>query len=91
VNECNFCGESDLSFLTYKIDRWLCSVHSCKECGEEGYARTFGEIYCDTCFLSEGEGRQCDSCGEYEHIDFFFGSICQSCEDKITLNLGRIS
>lgn len=79
---CDFCGEEDESYLYKAGEGWLCSVHMCSLCGEEGHARDGGTIYCDTCYLSEGEGAECESCGRIEHIDQMAGTVCQGCDDR---------
>jgi hypothetical protein len=89
IEECEVCGEDDQSYLTLKGDIYLCSVHICKECGEIGYARGNGAIYCDSCFISEGEGHICESCGAIEHIDQMAGSVCQYCDDRAIFYGGR--
>lgn len=89
MKACDFCGIEDETLLYSKGEGWLCSVHICKECGEEGHARHRGDIYCDTCFLSEGEGSECESCGAIEHIDYMSGVICQRCEDNMNVNYWR--
>ena len=84
IQECEVCGEDDIDYLTIHIqgEYYLCSVHMCKECKEIGYARRGGAIYCDPCFISDGEGAICNNCGEVEHIDHMAGGICPGCDDR---------
>ena len=89
MKACEFCGIEGDNYLTQVGEVWLCSVHICKECGEMGHARHGGGIFCDTCYLSEGEGRECENCGNIDHIDLFSGSICQRCEDNMSINYWR--
>lgn len=89
MKACEFCGIEEEDYLTQVGEVWLCSVHICKECGEIGYARHKGVIYCDSCFIAEGEGYICQTCGEVEHVDQMAGAICQRCEDNSTVNYWR--
>ena len=86
MNECDVCGVSELEeneWLKLVGEIYLCSVHICEVCGEVGYSRPIkGRIYCDSCFIAEGDGFPCDSCGSIEHIDQMSGAVCQSCDDR---------
>jgi hypothetical protein len=46
--ECDFCGWDEVDGLEIGSDKRLrCSVHTCKVCRGEGYARAHGDILCD--------------------------------------------
>ena len=84
MKDCDVCGYVEEEVKLYPSgDIWLCSVHICEVCGEVGYSRPIrGRIYCDSCFIAEGDGFPCESCGSIEHIDQMSGAVCQSCDDR---------
>jgi len=83
VKACDICGIDDPDLIyTQSGNDWLCSVHTCEECKEPAYARRGGHIWCDSCYIAEGEGYQCQQCGEIEHVDLMVGTICQGCDDQ---------
>ena len=70
-----------------KDDNGLVICSLCNE--EEGEERHRGVIACDSCYLSEGEGKECERCGVIEHIDHISLGLCQPCEDKAIYYGGR--